>query len=255
MKKKDIVFHLAALIAIPYSYVAPSSYIATNINGTLNILQAAKANNVSKIINTSTSEVYGTALYTPIDDKHPLQAQSPYTATKIGADKLSESFTLSFNSPVITVRPFNTFGPRQSARAIIPTIISQCFVNKNIKIGNLAPTRDFNYVSNTVDGFVWAASTSNTIGETINIGSGKEISIEDLVYLIKELVKSNSEIIIDKERLRPLKSEVNQLLADNTKAKNILGWEPKITLEEGLIKTINWMEKNFHRYRPDVYAT
>jgi len=254
MQDAEIVLHLAALIGIPYSYGAPASYVRTNIEGTLNVLQAARTLGVERVIHTSTSEVYGTARYVPIDEKHPLQGQSPYSATKIGADKLAEAFHLSFGVPVVTVRPFNTFGPRQSARAVIPTIISQCLTGNVVRLGNLAPTRDLNYVTNTVDGFILAASKLEAIGQTINLGSGREISIGELAKLIIHLVGKPISIESDKKRVRPGKSEVDRLLADNTLARTVLGWEPAISLEEGLELTIEWMRQHQGRYRPDVYA-
>ena len=254
MKDIDIVFHLAALIAIPYSYHAPASYIKTNIEGTLNVLQNARDLGTSRVIQTSTSEVYGTAQYVPIDEKHPLQGQSPYSASKIGADKIAESFYLSFNTPVVTIRPFNTFGPRQSARAIIPTIISQILAKQEIVLGNLLPTRDLNYVANTVDGFIKAATMPDIIGKTINLGSGKEISIGDLAALIARLMNAEIEISIDEQRVRPKGSEVERLLANNTKAKQLLGWEPIVNLEEGLQKTISWIKDNNEQYRPETYT-
>lgn len=252
-KDVDIVFHLAALIAIPYSYHAPASYVRTNIEGTLNVLQASLKSDVKKVIHTSTSEVYGTARYVPIDEMHPLQGQSPYSAAKIGADKMVEAFHLSFGLPAVTVRPFNTFGPRQSARAVIPAITTQCLVNDTIQLGNLHPTRDLNFVDNTVDGFLLAASTPNAVGKTINLGSGREISIGDLAQLIINLVGRPIKIEVAGQRVRPDGSEVERLLADNTRAREILGWSPKVTLEEGLAITINWIKQNLTRYKPDVH--
>ncbi|MCP4361004.1 MAG: SDR family NAD(P)-dependent oxidoreductase [Chloroflexi bacterium] len=254
MNGRDIVFHLAALIAIPYSYRAPQSYVQTNIVGTMNVLQAARELSVERLVHTSTSEVYGSAQYVPIDEKHPLQGQSPYSASKIGADKMAESFHLSFDLPVVTVRPFNTFGPRQSARAVIPAIISQCLTKETIRLGNLTPTRDLNYVANTVQGFMLAASAPDAIGATVNIGSGREISIGDLAALIAKLVGREIAIETDQQRLRPDKSEVDRLLADNRLAQELLEWQPFYTLEDGLQKTINWVENNKERYRPDVYT-
>lgn len=254
MQNVDIVFHLAALIAIPYSYNAPASYVRTNIEGTLNVLQAAREVGIERVVHTSTSEVYGTAQYVPIDENHPLQGQSPYSASKIGADKMAEAFYLSFGVPVVTVRPFNTFGPRQSARAIIPTIITQCLVGDTIRLGNLTPTRDLNYVLNTVNGFILAASAEAAIGRTINIGSGREISIGDLVQLIARLTGRPITIETDEQRMRPEKSEVERLLAENSLARESLGWEPAITLEKGLELTIEWIKANLKRYRPDVYV-
>lgn len=250
----DVVFHLASLIAIPYSYHAPASYVRTNVEGTLNVMQAAREAGVELVIQTSTSEVYGTAQYVPIDEAHPLQGQSPYSASKIGADKIAESFFLSFNLPVVVVRPFNTFGPRQSARAVIPTIITQCLKGSVVKLGSLAPTRDLNYVSNTVDGFLKAASTPAAVGRTFNLGSGREISIGDLAQLIARLCGQTITIERDAERMRPDKSEVERLLADSTLARTLLGWEPAVTLEDGLAQTVDWVRQNLHRYRSDVYT-
>ncbi len=254
MQDTEVVFHLAALIGIPYSYHAPVSYVRTNIEGTLNVLQCARELGVERVIHTSTSEAYGTARYVPIDEKHPLQGQSPYSATKIGADKLAEAFHLSFGLPVVTVRPFNTFGPRQSARAVIPTIITQCLTGDVVRLGNLHPTRDLTYVSDTVEGFISAASTSAAIGRTINIGSGREISIGDLAKLIVRLIGRPINIESEEKRVRPAKSEVERLVADNTLARELLGWEPAVSLEEGLGRTIEWVQQHLRRYRPDVYA-
>jgi len=250
----EVVFHLAALIAIPYSYQAPASYVRTNVIGTLNVLQACQELKVERMVHTSTSEVYGTARYVPIDEEHPLQGQSPYSASKIGADKMVESFHCSFKVPVVTVRPFNTFGPRQSARAVIPTIISQCLAGQTVRLGNVNPTRDLNFVSNTVDGFIKAAAAPGVLGETINLGSGREISVGDLARLIARLVGKPIQIVCDEQRLRPDKSEVERLLAANGKARRLLGWEPTIGLEEGLQRTIAWLSENQRRYRPGVYV-
>ena len=250
MKGVTVVFHLAALIGIPYSYHAPSSYVDTNIVGTLNVLQAARDLGVERVIHTSTSEVYGTARYVPIDESHPLQGQSPYSASKIGADKLAESFHLSFGLPVVTVRPFNTFGPRQSERAVIPTIITQILSGDTVRLGNLTPTRDLNYVSNTVDAFVLAASVS---GKTLNIGSGREISIGKLVELIGDLIGRKPKIELDTERTRPENSEVERLLANATLARETLGWEPKVSLEDGLRKTIDFVRMHTDLNRPRIY--
>jgi dTDP-glucose 4,6-dehydratase len=250
---KDIVFHLAALIAIPYSYVAPESYVRTNVVGTLNVLQAARRCGTERVLHTSTSEVYGTALYVPIDEKHPLQGQSPYSASKIGADKMAESFHLSFDTPVVTVRPFNTFGPRQSARAVIPTILSQILTSGEVKLGSLTPTRDLNFVDNTVDGFVKAGLSPQAVGQTINLGSGREISIADLASLIAKIVGKEVPIIQDEQRLRPSKSEVERLLADNTLATELLSWSPNIFLETGLERTIDWFLTNTHLYQANKY--
>ena len=254
MQGADVVFHLAALIAIPYSYHAPASYIRTNVEGTLNVLQAAREIGVGRLVHTSTSEVYGTAQYVPIDEAHPLQGQSPYSASKIGADKMVEAFHLSFEVPAVTVRPFNTFGPRQSARAVIPTVITQCLSGDKVTLGNLLPTRDLNFVSNTVDGFIKAAETDAVLGHTINLGSGREISIGDLAALIARLCGHAVQIETESQRIRPEKSEVERLLADNAKARQLLGWDPKVGLEEGLQITIDWMRSHLDRYRPGVYV-
>ena len=253
MSDREVVFHLAALIAIPYSYVAPASYVQTNVVGTLNVLEAAKRLGTDRVIHTSTSEVYGTALEVPISESHPLQGQSPYSASKIGADKLVESYHRSFGLPVVTVRPFNTFGPRQSARAVLPTIITQCLQGNTVKLGSLTPTRDLNYVSNTTQGFVMAAEHEQAIGQTINLGTGREISIGELANTIARLVECDVAIECDEQRIRPAKSEVERLLADNALAKQLIGWEPRISLEEGLLKTIAWFRENLSGYRAEVY--
>ena len=250
----DVVFHLAALIAIPYSYQAPLSYVRTNVEGTLNVLQAAQRAGSEIVVHTSTSEVYGTARTVPIDENHPLQGQSPYSASKIGADKIAESFHLSFGLPVVTVRPFNTFGPRQSARAVIPAIITQALNGSEIRLGNLEPTRDLNFVADTVEGFIKAAETPKAIGETINLGSGREISIKDLAALILKLMNRDIRIALEGARLRPENSEVDRLCADNRKGQSILGWTPKYSLEEGLIATIEWIRENSERYRTGIYV-
>ncbi len=250
----DVVFHLAALIGIPYSYISPESYVDTNIKGTLNVLQAAREVGVAKVIHTSTSEVYGTAQYVPIDERHPLQGQSPYSATKIGADMLVESFCRSFDLPVAICRPFNTYGPRQSARAIIPTIITQMMAKKeHVHLGNTDTTRDFNYVTDVVEGFIKIAESEKAIGEVINIGSGYEISISALVQKISELLGRNLEVQTDASRIRPPSSEVYRLCADNSKAKNLTGWEPKIELDEGLVRTAEWFSKNQDKYKQGIY--
>jgi len=250
----DIVFHLAALIAIPYSYDAPLSYVRTNVEGTLNVLQAAIRNNVGLAVHTSTSEVYGTARCIPISEEHPLQGQSPYSASKIGADKIAESVHLSFGLPVTTVRPFNTYGPRQSARAVIPTIITQALADKPISLGNLEPTRDLNYVEDTVEGFIKAAECMEAPGQVINLGTGKEISIRALATLILKIMKKDLPIISEDERVRPLGSEVERLCADTEKARSLLGWQPTFTLEEGLTRTIEWVRENKEKYRSGVYV-
>ncbi len=250
----DSIFHLAALIAIPYSYVSPDSYVDTNVKGTLNILQAARALETDKVLITSTSEVYGSADYVPIDESHPFKAQSPYSATKIGADRLAESFYRSFSLPVAIVRPFNTYGPRQSARAIIPTIISQLLAGKeDIHLGSLTPTRDFNYVKDTVNGFIEIEASEHTVGEEINIASGTEISIGELAFELIRQINPKAEIICENERLRPEKSEVTRLLGSNEKLKALTSWKPQYSLTQGLKETILWMENNLKHYRTDQY--
>ena len=255
-KNVDIIFHLAALIAIPYSYVAPDSYVDTNIKGTLNICQASKENGNIRVIHTSTSEVYGTAQYVPIDEKHPLQPQSPYSATKIAADAMAMSFYNAFELPVTIARPFNTYGPRQSARAVIPTIITQIANGTNeIRLGDLTPTRDFNYVEDTCRGFIALAEEDKTIGQTINIGSNFEISIGDTLNIIKELMASNVKFITDEQRVRPKKSEVLRLWCDNTKIEKLTGFKPQVDIREGLQKTINWFTEPNHltKYKSEIY--
>ncbi|MGX9365344.1 NAD-dependent 4,6-dehydratase LegB [Desulfoplanes sp. PS50] len=252
----DTIFHLAALIAIPYSYIAPDSYVDTNVKGTLNICQAAKENGCSRLIHTSTSEVYGTAQYVPIDEMHPLQPQSPYSATKVGADSMALSFYNAFALPVTIARPFNTYGPRQSARAVIPTIIMQIAAGKKqITLGDVSPTRDFNYVLDTCRGFIALAESDKTIGEVVNIGSNFEISIGDTLNLIKELMDSDVEFVTDQARIRPENSEVFRLWCDNTKIHKLTGFEPKYTIQEGLRLTIDWLSKpeNLSRYKIDLY--
>ena len=250
----DVVYHLAALIAIPFSYNSPDSYVDTNIKGTLNVLQAAREYNTQRVLITSTSEVYGSAQYVPINEKHPYQGQSPYSATKIGADRLSESFHRSFNLPITIVRPFNTYGPRQSTRAIIPTIITQLLDNQNeIKLGSLTPTRDLNYATDIVEGFIAIAKENSTIGEEINIASGVEVSVGDLAKLLIDKFNSNATIVCEQERLRPEESEVERLLGCNRKIELLTGWKPKNTLSEGLDKTIDWFRSNSHRYRTGEY--
>ena len=254
MKGIEEVFHLAALIAIPFSYHSPDSYVDTNIKGTLNVLQAARDLDTSRILVTSTSEVYGTAQYVPIDENHPYQGQSPYSATKIGADRLAESFYRSFNMPISIVRPFNTYGPRQSARAVIPTIISQLLAGKEeIKLGSLTPTRDFNFVKDTANGFVQIAKSNKNIGQEINIATQQEISIGQLANEIIEQINPNAKIICDEQRLRPENSEVNRLLGANAKIKELTNWEPKYSLKEGIGETIAWMKENMKSYKADIY--
>jgi NAD dependent epimerase/dehydratase len=251
---QEFVFHLAALIPIPYSYRAPRSYIRTNVEGTVNVLQAARRHNVSRVLHTSTSEVYGTARTVPITESHPLQGQSPYSASKIGADKMAEAFHASFDLPVVTVRPFNTFGPRQSARAVIPTIILQLLAGDAVRLGSLSPTRDLNYVANTAAGFMKAAVATEAPGHAINLGSGREISIGDLAQLIAKLMNRPIRIETGDERLRPENSEVNRLLADASLARQLLNWEAEISLEDGLRHTIGWIEENRELFRGRDYV-
>ena len=255
-KDVDIIYHLAALIAITYSYLAPDSYVDTNIKGTLNICQAARENNVNRVVHTSTSEVYGTAQYLPIDEKHPLQPQSPYSATKIAADAIAMSFYNAFELPVTIARPFNTFGPRQSARAVIPSIIAQIASGKeNINLGDVSPTRDFSYVEDTCRGVLALGGCDQAIGETVNIGSNFEISIADTFNLIKELMGSDAEIVTDEERIRPEKSEVFRLWCDNSKIEKLTGFKPQIDLREGLRQTIEWfsIKENLKKYKSSIY--
>ena len=254
VKDQAVVMHLAALIAIPYSYIAPADYVATNINGTLNILQAGRDLGVEKIVHTSTSETYGTAQYVPIDEKHPLQGQSPYSASKIGADKIAESFYLSFGTPVATIRPFNTYGPRQSARAVIPTIISQLAVGKKqIKLGALDPVRDLTYAQDTAAAFMAIAQCPDSSGEVINAGNGQGISIGDLAQLIIELMNADAEITCDNQRVRPEKSEVQRLICSAEKARSLVNWQPEYSLRQGLTNTIEYIEKNQNLYKTDIY--
>lgn len=250
----DAVFHLAALIAIPFSYHSPDAYVDTNIKGTLNVLQAARKLQIKRVLVTSTSEVYGTAQYVPIDEKHPFQGQSPYSATKIGADRLAESFYRSFQLPVSIVRPFNTYGPRQSARAVIPTIITQLLSGKQeIRLGSLSPTRDFNYVKDTVQGFISIFESDRTVGEEINIASQKEISIGQLAEELIRQINPNAKIICDEERMRPKESEVNRLLGCNEKILRLTDWKPQYSLEEGLKNTIAFLKDNLDKYKIDIY--
>lgn len=250
----DIIFHLAALIGIPYSYVSPLAYIKTNVEGTYNILQAAREEGVKRVVHTSTSEVYGTARYVPIDEEHPLQAQSPYAASKIAADQMALSYYRSFGLPVVVVRPFNTFGPRQSARAVIPTIITQLLAGSGaIRLGNLSPTRDFNYVHDTVTGMIAVGLSEKTVGQVVNIGSGRETSIKDLVEQIGRIMGKEVSIEQEAQRTRPAGSEVDRLLCDNRRAYELAGWGPQYTLEEGLRVTVQWFEENLPLYKPDMY--
>lgn len=256
MKGMDFVFHLAALIGIPYSYRSPESYVDVNVKGTLNVLEAARSLDTQRVFITSTSEVYGTAQYVPIDEKHPLQGQSPYSATKIAADKIAESYHRSFGIPVTTVRPFNTYGPRQSARAVIPTIITQFLSGKTtIRLGSTNPTRDFNYVLDVVEAFIKIAESEHTIGEEINIASQREISIGELVEKIMANYDSKHMLIVDEGRVRPENSEVERLLGSNEHIKKLTTWEPKYSLEMGISKTIKWFSEgaNFDRYKPEIY--
>ena len=258
MRDVDCVFHLAALIAIPYSYTAPQSYVETNVTGTLNICQAAKELSGIRVIHTSTSEVYGTAQYVPIDEEHPLQPQSPYSASKIGADAMAMSYFNAFELPVTIARPFNTYGPRQSARAVIPTIISQIANGaKEIKLGDVSPTRDFNYIMDTCRGFIELANCSDAIGKTVNIGSNYEISVGDTLNLIKDLMKSDVTFITEDQRLRPEKSEVFRLWCDNSLINKLTGFEPEFNIERGLQETINWFlnPENLKKYKSDIYNT
>lgn len=254
IKGVDEIFHLAALIAIPFSYNSPDTYVDTNIKGTLNVLQAARDLNTSRILITSTSEVYGTAQYVPIDEKHPFQGQSPYSATKIGADRLAESFYRSFSMPITIVRPFNTYGPRQSARAVIPTIITQLLAGKEeIMLGSLTPTRDFNYVKDTANGFIEVAISDKTIGEEINIATQQEISIGQLAEELIRQINPKAKIVCDEQRLRPEKSEVNRLLGSNEKIKSLTNWKPNYTFEQGLAETIEFFRSNLDKYKIDIY--
>ena len=254
MEGMDAVMHLAALIAIPYSYYAPDAYVDTNIKGTLNVLQAARDLETGRVLVTSTSEVYGTAQYVPIDEKHPYQGQSPYSATKIGADRLAESFYRSFNLPVTIVRPFNTFGPRQSARAVIPTIITQLLAGKReIKLGSLEPTRDFNYVKDTARGFIEILKSDRTVGEEINIATQREVSIGDLAAELIRQINPEARVVCDEQRLRPEKSEVERLLGCNEKILRLTGWRPRYTFEEGLAETVEFLKINLDKYKIDLY--
>ena len=254
MQDAQVVFHLAAFIAIPYSYQTPESFVRANVQGTLTMLQAARAQGVARFIHTSTSEVYGTARYVPIDEQHPLRAQSPYAASKVAADKFVESFGLSFGLPVVTVRPFNTFGPRQSARAIVPTIITQCLTDTTVRLGSLTPKRDLTYVSDTVEGFIRAAISQEAVGRTINLGSGQEVAIGDLAHRVAELAGQRVQVEQDALRMRPKDSEVERLLADNRLAHTLLGWQPTVSLDEGLRLTIEWMQEHLDGYRPGAYV-
>ncbi|MEJ7685869.1 MAG: GDP-mannose 4,6-dehydratase [Variovorax sp.] len=254
MQGIDVVCHLAALIAIPYSYVAPRSYVRTNVEGTLNVVEAARRLSVRRVVHTSTSEVYGTAIRVPIDETHPLQGQSPYSASKIGADKIAESYFRSFDTGVVTLRPFNTFGPRQSARAFIPTIISQALTQDEIRLGSLTPERDMTFVTDTVAGFVAASITPGIEGETINLGTGSTYTIGHFAESILKLMGVDKKIVTDAARLRPEKSEVLKLVSDNSLAAKTMGWTPKVDLDDGLSQSIEFIRRNIHLYRPTVYT-
>jgi NAD dependent epimerase/dehydratase len=253
VKDREIVFHLGALTAIPYSYRNPYDMVQTNVSGTANVLNAALEYGTSRIVHTSTSETYGTAQYQPIDELHPLVGQSPYSASKIGADKLAESYYLSFDMPVATIRPFNTYGPGQSARAVIPTIISQALAGDTIRIGSTDPKRDFNYVDDTVAGFLAVAGSDSALGEVINIGSGRTVSIAHVIEEVSRILGKEFEIVTDPARIRPEKSEVGLLLADTSKAERLLGWKPEVPLEEGLRRTVEWIAAHRDRYKPQLY--
>lgn len=255
LRDHDIVFHLAALISIPYSYVAPQMFVRTNVEGSTNIFEACWANKIKKVVHTSTSEVYGSARYVPIDEDHPLQGQSPYSASKIGADKMAESYFKSFGLPVVTVRPFNTFGPRQSARAVIPTIITQLLQSSAIRMGALYPVRDLNFVENTVDGFIRCAESSKSAGEVINIGYGMGVSIKEVVNAIARIMGiDNVKIMSDRQRVRPKKSEVDRLICNYKKAKKLVGYSPRVTFEEGIRRTVEWIRENQHLFKQKYYA-
>jgi NAD dependent epimerase/dehydratase len=254
MQGMDVVCHLAALIAIPYSYVAPRSYVRTNVEGTLNVLEAARRLSIPRVVHTSTSEVYGTAITVPIDETHPLQGQSPYSASKIGADKIAESYYRSFDTGVVTLRPFNTFGPRQSARAFLPTIISQAVTQDEIHLGSLTPERDMTFVTDTVAGFVAASSTPDIEGQTINLGTGSTYTVGHFAKRVLALMGVDKPIVQDPSRMRPEKSEVLKLVSDNARAAHLMGWAPRVELDDGLLQTIEFVRKNIDLYRPSVYA-
>ncbi|MEQ9000827.1 MAG: GDP-mannose 4,6-dehydratase [Coleofasciculus sp. B1-GNL1-01] len=254
VKNQHVIFHLAALIGIPYSYIAPRSYIRTNIEGTMNVLEAGRNFDLERIVHTSTSETYGTAKYTPIDENHPLQGQSPYSASKIGADKMAESYYLSFGLPVSTIRPFNTYGPRQSARAVIPTIISQALTQNQIRLGSLDPVRDLTYVKDTVRGFINVAESQQTIGKVTNVGFGKGITIGELAKTILSLMESDKPIVLDNRRVRPSKSEVFKLICDNTQARERTGWQPHYSLEAGLKEVITFVSNNQTLFKSEQYT-
>ena len=250
---QDVVFHLASLIAIPYSYIAPAAYVSTNVAGTLNVLQACRDHGVGRVVHTSTSEVYGTAQYVPIDEQHPLVGQSPYSASKIAADKLAESFHRSYELPAVTVRPFNTFGPRQSARAVIPTIICQALTRDEIQLGSLDPVRDFTYVEDTAAGFVAAAACDQAVGEVVNLGTGEGVSIGDAVAKVLELINRDVRVRTDEGRVRPEASEVLRLISDNSKAKRLMGWTPQVDFTTGLERVIEYIRAHPEQYQAEVY--
>jgi NAD dependent epimerase/dehydratase len=250
----DAVFHLAALIGIPYSYVAPQTYVETNVTGTLNVLEAVRSEGVERLVHTSTSETYGTATYTPIDEQHPLQGQSPYSASKIGADKMAESYFRSFATPVATLRPFNTFGPRQSLRAVIPTIVTQALSGGTVRLGSLSPVRDFTYVTDTARAFLCAAQPDAALGEALNAGNGKGITIGELARLTLDIMGSGATLEADEERVRPDASEVFELVADASRLRELTGWEPEVGLRDGLTRTIEWLERNLAATKPHLYT-
>jgi NAD dependent epimerase/dehydratase len=254
VKGKTVVFHLAALIGIPYSYISPRSYVRTNIEGSLNLLEAARKHEVERFVHTSTSETYGTAMYTPIDESHPLKGQSPYSASKIGADKIAESYHLSFGVPVATVRPFNTYGPRQSARAVIPTIISQALTRDEVQLGALDPVRDLTYVKDTVDAFIKVAQAEEAIGEVINVGAGAGIQIGELAQKILSLIPCDKSVTVDQSRERPPNSEVFKLICDNRKAAQKAGWTPSHSLSDGLSRTIDFISNHLELYKSHIYS-
>jgi NAD dependent epimerase/dehydratase len=249
----EVVFHLAALIPIPYSYVAPGEFIDTNVKGTLNVLEAVRSHGTARLVHTSTSETYGTAIYTPIDELHPLQGQSPYSASKIGADKLAESYWRSFETPVVTVRPFNTFGPRQSARAFLPSVLAQALTSDVVKVGSLDPVRDMNYVFDTVNGFVLAGSTPDVEGNTYNLGSGLGVTMGELLEIAVRVTNTQPRIEVDESRIRPHKSEVFELICSADRAKQHLGWTSTISLDEGVARTADWVENNLDEFKPEIY--
>jgi NAD dependent epimerase/dehydratase len=253
-KDVEVILHLGAIISIPYSYRHPAEVVESNVMGTMNVLMAARENRAGRIVHTSSSEVYGSALYPPIREDHPLQGQSPYSASKIGADKLAESFYCAFNLPVVTLRPFNTYGPRQSARAVIPTIITQAITRGTIRLGNLETRRDFTFVSDTVEGFLRAGEVEGIEGGTFNLGVGSEITIHDLVTEILSILDTEVEVVVETQRLRPEKSEVQRLISDNSLARKCLGWEPKVNLHEGLNRTIDWIKANIQHFHPQEYS-